>query len=112
MTDTTDALGEYSFSLNPGEYVVCEVLKANWTQSEPSGAPAECADTGLAAHGYAITVTSGSTETGNVFGNFQQGTKSGLKYNDLNANGDRDAGEPVLSAGYPRLQRCQRQQRR
>ena len=95
VSDTTDANGLYSFSLNPGNYVVCEVLQATWIQSEPAG-PDECSATGLGGDGYAITVTSGSSDTDNEFGNFQQGTKSGLKYNDLNANGDRDAGEPVL----------------
>ena len=83
--------------MNPGRYVVCEVLQATWTQSEPAG-PDECAAVpGLGADGYAITVTSGSSDPGNEFGNFQQGTKSGKKYNDLNANGTRDAGEPGLS---------------
>ena len=97
VSTTTDASGDYSFSLNPGRYVVCEVLQATWTQSEPAG-PDECAAVpGLGADGYAITVTSGSSDPGNEFGNFQQGTKSGKKYNDLNANGTRDAGEPGLS---------------
>ena len=42
---------------------------------------------------------SGADHPNNDFGNFKQGTKSGLKYNDLNADGDRDAGQPVLLAG-------------
>src|SRR5207247_809673 len=82
--------------LNPGTYVVCEVSQATWTQSEPNNL--KCAAiAGLGAGGYAITVTSGSSETGNNFGNFQQGTKSGTKYNDLNANGTRNVGEPGLA---------------
>ena len=98
-SDSTDANGEYSISLNPGRYVVCEVLQATWTQSEPAPAGNQCGNTvaGLGDGGYAILVTSGSTDPGNEFGNFRQGTKSGLKYNDLNANGDRDAGEPGLA---------------
>src|SRR5205814_3298839 len=91
----TDVNGNYSLSLNPGKYVVCEVAQPTWFQSEPNNT--KCAAiAGLGAGGYAITVTSNSSETGNNFGNFQQGTKSGAKYNDLNANGTRDAGEPGL----------------
>ncbi|MGH7428909.1 MAG: SdrD B-like domain-containing protein, partial [Candidatus Methylomirabilaceae bacterium] len=43
-----------------------------------------------------ITLTSGQTDSGNDFGNFRQATKSGTKFNDLNANGVRDATDPVL----------------
>ncbi|OCR01803.1 collagen-binding protein [Oscillatoriales cyanobacterium USR001] len=40
---------------------------------------------------------SSQTDIGNVnFGNVQVGTISGLKFNDLNANGILDAGEPTL----------------
>src|SRR3989442_11359281 len=77
-------------------YVVCEVLQAPWTQSRPTNT--KCvAGSGLGPGGYALTVSSGSTETGNDFGNFQQGTKSGVKFNDLNGNGVKDPGEPGLS---------------
>src|SRR5947199_353864 len=34
---TTDANGAYSFDLQPGDYLVCEVLKSLYTQSAPSG---------------------------------------------------------------------------
>ena len=95
---TTDASGNYSFSLDPGTYVVCEVAQATWTQSKPSNdlCSAIAAGEGVADGGYAVTITSGSTETGNDFGNWQQGTKSGTKFNDLNGNGVKDAGEPGL----------------
>ena len=34
--DVTDAAtGAYSLTLDPGDYIVCEVLQANWTQSAP-----------------------------------------------------------------------------
>src|SRR5439155_132469 len=83
--------------LNPGKYVVCEVLQASWTQSRPSGNTKCSAVSGLAAAGFAVTITSGSSEPNNDFGNFQQGTKSGVKFNDLNANGTKDAGDPGLN---------------
>src|SRR5262249_50258386 len=102
---TTDASGAYSFSLNPGKYVVCEVLQATWTQSRPSGnticnGVANTDQPALAAAGFAVTVTSGSTEQNNNFGNFQQGTKSGVKFNDMNANGARDLPEDVGLPGW------------
>src|SRR5262249_56641230 len=51
--------------------------------------------TGLGADGYAITLTSGQTEGGNNFGNFQQATKSGLKFNDLDGPGAGTTGPGV-----------------
>src|SRR3989441_681901 len=77
-------------------YVVCEVLQGPWLQSRPTNT--KCvAGSGLGPGGYALTVSSGSTETGNDFGNFQRGTKSGVKFNDLNGNGVKDPGEPGLT---------------
>ena len=38
-----------------------------------------------------------STDPDNDFGNYQQATKTGTKFNDLNANGVEDAGEPGLA---------------
>src|SRR5262245_829963 len=88
----TDASGNYTLSLNPGKYVVCEALQATWFQSAPSNSKCSAINpgAGVGAGGFAVTITSRSTETGNLFGNFQQGTKSGTKFNDLNANGVRD----------------------
>src|SRR5262249_56060132 len=80
------ASGVCSFKVNPGTYTVSEVLQSGWTQSFPA-APGT----------YVITLTSGQTDSGNDFGNFQQATKSGRKFNDLNGNGKEDAGEPGLS---------------
>ena len=95
-TATTGADGSYSMSLNPGKYVVCEVAQANWTQSLPANTKCS-AIAGLAPGGYGISLASGDVDSGNDFGNFQQGTKSGMKFNDLNGNGVKDAGEPGLA---------------
>src|SRR5262249_29645898 len=97
---TTDASGAYSFSLNPGKYVVCEVLQATWTQSRPTAnthcnGAANTDQPALGAGGFAVTITSGSTEQNNNFGNLQHGTKSGVKFNDMNANGIRALPEDV-----------------
>ena len=97
-SDTTTATGAYELQLDPGKYVVCEVLQSGWTQREPVSADDRCAAiSGLGADGYAIDVTSGFTETGNDFGNFRSGTKSGIKYEDDNSDGNQDAGEDPLS---------------
>jgi uncharacterized repeat protein (TIGR01451 family) len=88
----TNASGAYSMSLTPGKYVVCEVLQAGWNQSFPSGTAC-----GAGAAGYGITLTSGQLDSDNDFGNYRNATKSGVKFEDLNANGVKDAGEPGLS---------------
>ena len=87
----TNAAGVYSLTLNPGKYVVCEVQQAGWIQSFPAGSA--CGD-GLG--GYGITLASTDIDSGNDFGNFQKATKTGMKFDDLNANGVKDAGEPGL----------------
>ena len=100
-SDVTDANGDYTVTgLNPGAYIACEVLQAGWTQSFPASG-ADCTGssgaTDLAAEGHAFTLTSGEDEVDNDFGNFQPGTKSGTKFNDLNGDGVWDAGEPGLA---------------
>jgi methionine-rich copper-binding protein CopC len=78
--------GNYNFQgLDPGTYTVSEVLQDGWTQTQPVNP-----DT------YTLTVTAGSTLTGNNFGNFQNITISGEKFNDLNGNGVQEPGEPGL----------------
>ena len=98
LTQTTNAQGNYTFSgLEPGSYTVCEQSKAGWRQSFPSSG-ADCTGHG-GGHGYAITLGFGDVDSGNDFGNWTPATKSGTKFDDLNANGQRDDGEPGL-AGF------------
>ncbi|MEG4029408.1 MULTISPECIES: DUF4347 domain-containing protein [unclassified Microcoleus] len=76
----TDAAGTYKFlDLSAGTYKVREVLQPTWTQTTPD--PDD------------ITVTSGQDIANINFGNFQSSTISGQKFNDLNNNGLKDAGE-------------------
>ena len=103
--DVTDAsTGAYSLTLDPGDYIVCEVLQADWTQSAPITAPPRTAPASPADDpcsrptGYAITVTSGWSESANDFGNWTTGTKSGIKFEDLNGDGDQDDGVTCRSA--------------
>jgi hypothetical protein len=92
----TDGSGNYSLTLNPGKYIVVEKTKAGWTESFPGKDVVGPTGTGLGDFGYAVTLTSGQTEGSNNFGNFQQATKSGIKFNDLNMNGTMDSGESGL----------------
>ncbi|MDX1449199.1 MAG: SdrD B-like domain-containing protein, partial [Acidimicrobiia bacterium] len=92
---TTDANGDYSFTVPPGSYTVCESQVGGWTQSYPQ-AGADCSEHGGGV-GYDITLTSNETDSGNDFGNFSTGLKAGTKFNDLDADGVRDEGEPGLA---------------
>ena len=89
----------YALHLDPGKYVVCEVAQANWFQREPVAANNALRRDRRRSGRTATrsTLTSGASDTGNDFGNYQQGTKSGIKFEDDNADGDKDAGEPGLA---------------
>lgn len=82
----TDGSGNYTFSnLGPGTYSVSEKLQPGWTQTLPaSGAP------------YVVAAQSGQNQTAKNFGNFRNGSISGMKFRDLNANGIKNLGEPGL----------------
>src|SRR6266508_1246171 len=115
-TTTTSTIGgvagSYLFAdLAAGTYIVCEAAQppadsglptSGRNESLPSAGQADAADctsqsldTTLAAVGRAFTLA-GQNETGNDFGNFRNATKSGTKFEDLNADGVRDAGEPGI----------------
>lgn len=80
----TTSNGSFQFSLLPaGTYRVREVLQTGWQQTTSN--PAD------------IVLSSGGATSGVLFGNFQQVSISGAKFNDLNANGIRDTGEAGLS---------------
>ncbi len=95
--------GTLTISLIPGSYLICESAQnggSGWTQSFPT--TTSCADAivdgdTLAAKGHLVTVVSDDThpETGFFdFGNWRTATKSGMKFEDLNADGVKDDGEP------------------
>ncbi len=109
QTTVTDANGAYTLSnILPGTYLVCEVLPAGYAQSAPNagttlGTGESLADcpAGYAAKGYQIVVsTSGQSFTGNDFGNYRNGSVSGVKYADANGSGTADPGELGLE-GWP-----------
>ena len=96
---TTDASGKYSLSLAAGSYVIVETTKGHpgWTQSYPTNDVLAAGVTNVGHGGYPITLTSGQNLTGNDFGSYRYATTSGVKFNDLNANGKRDSGDPGLA---------------
>jgi hypothetical protein len=75
---TTALTGDYSISLNPGSYTVCEEITdaahTGWVQSYPAAATAgstSCASLGgiLAARGWSVSVVSQGTTSLRDFGN-------------------------------------------
>ena len=97
-TTVTDASGNFLFTgVAAGSYVLTEVVPAGYTQTQP------------ATDGIPVTLASGGSSINNVFGNFHgilTGTISGLKFNDLNGNGVRDAGEPGVGGIKMTLDGC------
>jgi hypothetical protein len=71
-------------------------VPAGWTQSFPTSGASCSGHNNASGFGYAITLRSGEVDSGNDFGNFQNGTKSGTKFEDLNANGVREINEPGI----------------
>jgi hypothetical protein len=66
---TTPANGFFSFVVDPGSYLVCEVAKADWAQTEPtSNTVCSLTSSGNAPAGYARTVAKG--DFGAVTGDF------------------------------------------
>ena len=90
LTTYTDRDGNYCFyNLKPGEYKIGEEVRTGWQQILP-------ATPGT----YTLSLPAGQNLTGLDFGNRlipQTGSICGSKFNDLNGNGRRDEGEPVLS---------------
>ena len=83
---TTGSDGSYRFQdLTPGTYSVTEESRTGWTQSYPDQ-----------PHDN-VSVSPGGETTDVNFGNWTNGTISGVKFEDLNGNGRRDDGEPGIS---------------
>ncbi|MEQ9480961.1 SdrD B-like domain-containing protein [Coleofasciculus sp. F4-SAH-05] len=82
---TTDVNGNYSFTdLTAGTYTIREVQQTGWQQTTTNPS--------------AINITSGTDTTEVDFGNFQLGTISGQKFEDIDGDGVKDAGEAGLAS--------------
>ena len=111
----TDASGKYEFTLLPSTYVVCEVLQPTWTQTFPTvgGNVVSCAGLDntvtLAPLGYQFTVTNGSNEIDNDFGNYV-GPVAGICPEDPTARltEGRGRGRRARMAELPCTSRCRR----
>jgi hypothetical protein len=88
LSTTTDSNGDYSFDdLIPGTtYRVYEPAVTGWT----------CSTAGGCEHSVA-TESGDPPATGRDFASYRNATISGSTFEDLNADGDRDAGEPATS---------------
>jgi hypothetical protein len=87
VTTTTAADGSYSFTgLTPGvTYCVSDPGEPGWLCTDP-GAGCE----------HTLTPGSGDTASGRDFGAYRAASVSGTTFEDENADGDRDAGEPGI----------------
>jgi len=104
QTTTTDENGEYGFvDLHPNTYYVTEQAQAGWVQTTPNPSPltVESGQEYVASDGMAdLPAGSGKVEV-NIgsdltFGNAQNGSIHGIKFEDLDGDGARDASEPGL----------------
>ena len=85
-TTTTDQYGYYRFTgIGPGSYTVSELQQAGWLQ------------TGPASGSYTVVTTSGADIGNQDFANVEAASISGTKFEDLDGDAQRDAGEAGLS---------------
>lgn len=92
----THSNGAYSFDLQPGTYTVCEGTKDGWFQSFPTNGPNCDAHAGAGGFGYTVALGLGVEAAGKNFGNFQNATVQGFKFQDKNGDAVRDVLDPAL----------------
>ena len=94
-TATTLADGTFAFgNVKPGVYTVGE---STATDTNGDGVPDDQQDMVLDGTTIGVTLTSGETESiSYAWSNYVYGSIHGVKFDDLNANGALDAGEPDL----------------
>ncbi|MFW6171053.1 MAG: S8 family serine peptidase, partial [Planctomycetota bacterium] len=82
----TDADGRYTLSVyeGPGTYTLAQVVKPNWDATFPTNGR------------HTVTINArGDTVTGKNFGNqAEDGAVSGMKWHDLDGDGEWETGEP------------------
>src|SRR5204862_4067723 len=81
---TTDASGNYAFSnVRAGSWTLRTLPYSTYQCTQPA---TTCA--------YALTLASGATSTGNVFGEYNATSVSGQVFFDADSDGVKEAGEP------------------
>jgi len=76
--------GFYEFvNLTPGIYSIDEVSQGGWSQTVSPASP--------------FVLVAGQNSPNSNFGNFQGSVARGIKFNDINKNGIKDAGEPGIA---------------
>jgi hypothetical protein len=82
-TTQTDEFGFYSLdNIAPGTYQVCEVLQPTWFPSSPTTNTPNCQTD--------VVVTANQNVLNINFGNYQNATLVGTKWQDMNGNGTQD----------------------
>lgn len=85
---TTAADGSFTLRVPAGTFNIRSVLQAGWIATAP-------------ANGFSrVTVGNGQTVSVNFGAHQPTTTVTGFKWNDLNGDGIRDAGEPALAGVY------------
>ncbi|MAE63770.1 MAG: hypothetical protein CMJ18_05815, partial [Phycisphaeraceae bacterium] len=88
------ALGAWAFSnLKPGNYIIGEVLQEGWIQVAPGPDP----ETGLPA--FNIDLVSDTPSVNNEFRNVEDVDMKGVKFEDIDADGQRDVAEDLNGDG-------------
>lgn len=95
QTTGNDGCTEFT-GLLPGDYTVDETQQSGWFNTDPGNAGAPCLADDCPTPSKPATVVADQT-TSVQFGNIQGCTLDVCKYEDSNANGVRDDGEPPLS---------------
>lgn len=89
---TTDVNGDFVFNnLYPGMYTLSEIVPPGWVQTYP---------TGDSFGQYQFIVESGDVLGDHEFGNYQQSTISGIKWNDINGNGIYEPSSESVIPGW------------
>lgn len=89
-TKVTDGSGNYKFdNLIAGKYTVGEQLQNGYIQTAPAVSV-------KGTETYAVDLKPGENVQDKVFGNYKLGVVSGQKFNDINGNSKKDAGDVGL----------------
>jgi subtilisin family serine protease len=88
LSTTTDTDGSYAFRLQPGTYIVAEVMQPGWSQTYPSSPGT-----------YEVELEEEEVVPGRDFGNFLSNPAEirGSKWHDVDGDGEWDGDESALS---------------